>query len=165
MPAELFHCLYGALVAHTTRHGNPSALFQLGQRIGARLVDDLCAKCPHLATVFTEGPFADAADSFSKCFFKMYFNMTVQTRQVGEKVFVVLDDGLTRSVQLPDELIDKQDFHYLLPYCGIVQKGLEEVGWRVECRMGKDALKGDDCTEMEILFKERVAEERPPSDD
>lgn len=43
--------------------------------------------------------------------------------------------------------------------CGVIRGALEMVHMRVECNFVKDTLRGDDVTEIRVLFKEKVGEE------
>ena len=43
--------------------------------------------------------------------------------------------------------------------CGVIRGALEMVQMRVECTLTKDALWGDEVTEMRVVLKEMMEEE------
>lgn len=49
--------------------------------------------------------------------------------------------------------------------CGVLRGALEMVRMRVECTLTKDALWGDDITEIKVVLKEMIEEEYHDEDD
>ena len=108
----------------------------------------------------------EAAEVVAKVGFKMFLGVAanVANWSSDESEFsLILDENpLAEFVDLPKEY---QSLFFSNILCGVIRGALEMVHMKVECRFLKDVLRGDDCTEMRVLFKEMLSEARPINDE
>ena len=85
----------------------------------------------------------------------------------GNRVQVVGVSSHEFSLQLPEnplaEFVELPEQYGSLAYnnmlCGVLRGALEMVQMRVECTLTKDALWGDEVTEIKVVLKEMMEEE------
>lgn len=130
-----------------------------GYNIGIRLIDDFLAnsgvgKCHTLK---------DTADVVAKVAFKAFLGVTASVSNFDEKkqefTLLLEDNPLTDFVELPEEYKDQLIYSNIL--CGVIRGALEMVQMRVECSFTKDALRGDDITELKVHLIEIMKEDMP----
>jgi hypothetical protein len=133
-----------------------------GYNIGQRLIDEYLAKTKTTRC----SDFRDTADKIAKVGFKMFLNTTAAVtgwNAEGTECRLVLDDNpLADFVELPEQLTSLRYSNLL---CGVVRGALEMVNIEVECEFVKDALRGDDTTEMRLKLVAAHAEQYPFKDD
>eukprot|EP00128_Syssomonas_multiformis_P012948 Colp12_sorted_trinity150504_noHs@1949 len=164
---ELFTLTYGSLVAQLVKDYEETneinnQLEKMGYNIGIRLVEDFLArsgsaKCQDMK---------DTADVISKVGFKMFLGITPTISNWsadGNEFSLILDENpLTDFVELPPE---HQGLSFSNILCGVLRGALEMVQLKVEARFVKDALKGDDTTELRIKLIQKLQDEVPPGED
>ncbi len=126
-----------------------------GYNIGIRLVDEFCAR----ARVVRCKSFKETMETVARDGFKMFLG--VQGVVDGWS-----PDGASCSIRLPDNPL--ADFVELPPayaelrysnlICGVIRGSLEMLSMRVEAHFAKDALSGDDATEIRVQLKEVLGE-------
>lgn len=130
-----------------------------GYNIGIRLIDDFLAnsgagKCATLK---------DTADVIAKTAFKSFLGVTATVSSFDEKkqefTLLLEDNPLADFVELPEEYKDQLSYSNIL--CGVIRGALEMVQMRVECSFTKDALRGDDITELKVHLIEIMKEDMP----
>lgn len=130
-----------------------------GYNIGIRLIDDFLAnsgvgKCATLK---------DTADVIAKTAFKSFLGVTATVSSFDEKkqdfTLLLEDNPLADFVELPEEYKDTLSYSNIL--CGVIRGALEMVQMRVECSFTKDALRGDDITELKVHLIEIMKEDMP----
>ena len=135
-------------------------LFQLGRRIGQRIVDELFAKAgPTLGTRCTD--FRDSAEVVAKTGFRMFLGINVDVvgwNAEGTACSLVFSHGnpLTTFVELPP---DKGDLQYCNVFCGVIQGALEMVKMNVKCVVVGDTLKGAEVDEIRLELLNVINEE------
>ena len=72
------------------------------------------------------------------------------------------ENPITEFVELPEQY---GSLAYNNMLCGVLRGALEMVQMRVECSLTKDALWGDEVTEIRIVLKEMMEEEYIDEDD
>ena len=72
------------------------------------------------------------------------------------------ENPLAEFVELPEAY---SNLAYSNMLCGVLRGALEMVRMRVECTLTKDALWGDEMTEIRIVLKEMIEEEYVDEDD
>lgn len=76
---------------------------------------------------------------------------------------MIMDENpLTTFVELPEE---QRELQYSSLMVGVLKGALEMVQMRVDVTFVKDALLGDDTTELRLTLLEILNDEPPPSDD
>lgn len=76
---------------------------------------------------------------------------------------LIMDENpLTTFVELPEE---QRELQYSSLMVGVLKGALEMVQMRVDVTFVKDALLGDDTTELRLTLLEILNDEPPPSDD
>lgn len=137
----------------------PSLPYSRGYNIGIRLIDDFLAnsgagKCATLK---------DTADVIAKTAFKSFLGVTATVSSFDEKkqdfTLLLEDNPLADFVELPEEYKDTLSYSNIL--CGVIRGALEMVQMRVECSFTKDALRGDDITELKVHLIEIMKEDMP----
>eukprot|EP01098_Paradermamoeba_levis_P000264 TRINITY_DN1026_c0_g1_i4.p1 TRINITY_DN1026_c0_g1~~TRINITY_DN1026_c0_g1_i4.p1 ORF type:complete len:201 (-),score=64.31 TRINITY_DN1026_c0_g1_i4:59-616(-) len=167
--SELFSLTYGAIVSQLIKDFEDieevnSQLEKMGYNIGLRLIDEFLAR----SSSGRCHEFSDTAETIAKVGFKMFLgvaaNVPSNSWNAERTEFnLVLDENpLTDFVELP-EIYSNLNYSNIL--CGVIRGALEMVQMRVECRIMKSVLKGDDVTEIRIILKERMADEIPIGDD
>ena len=163
--SELFTLTYGAVVMQLVadyedvREVN-AQLFQLGRRMGQRLVDELFAKAgPALGTRCAD--FRDSAEVVAKTGFRMFLGIGVDVagwNAEGTACSLVFAHGnpLTNFVELP---ADKGELKYCNVLCGVVQGALEMVKMNVKCDIVSDTLKGAETDEIRLELLNMIDEE------
>jgi len=68
----------------------------------------------------------------------------------------LIENPLAEFVELPEQYTSLAYSNIL---CGVLRGALEMVQMRVECTLMKDALWGDDLTEIRVVLKELMDEE------
>ena len=179
VPADMFHCLYGAIVAEYWRFHDDNdsgadvsnaantRLDKIGHQMGCRLVEGVCAKAPPSVSVFLASPttgFVQAGEVLVKLLFKQLMNASVQVSAVDNfKVIVTLPNDLTRNVQLPDNA--RNHLSYLSIWCGILRGAMEMLNWRVNVTVVSDMLLGDSKNEVEMTLIDRLHDAKPRLED
>mmetsp|Transcript_26330 Transcript_26330/g.67061 ORF Transcript_26330/g.67061 Transcript_26330/m.67061 type:complete len:188 (+) Transcript_26330:79-642(+) len=167
--AELLLLTYGALVAQILKDNEKDAeatnkkLDKIGYSIGQRIIDDYLARNMQ----GTCKNFVETADAIAKGGFKMFLGISPEVRAWNaDKTEFTLsfdENPLTDFVELPEDLVNK--LWYSNIYCGVIRGALEMVMLKVECTFMKDALRGDNSTEIRVKLVEEMAEEYPFKDD
>ena len=76
---------------------------------------------------------------------------------------MIMDENpLTTFVELPEE---QKELQYSSIMVGVLKGALEMVQMRVDVVFVKDALLGDDTTELRLTLLEVMSDEPPPGDD
>jgi len=105
----------------------------------------------------------DTADVIAKVAFKSFLGVTASVSNFDEKkqefTLLLEDNPLTDFVELPEEYKDQLIYSSIL--CGVIRGALEMVQMRVECSFTKDALRGDDITELKVHLLEIMKEDMP----
>jgi len=165
--AELFTLTYGAIVAQLIKDYEDieevnKQLEKMGYNIGVRLIDEFLARsgqgrCHSLR---------DTADAIAKVGFKMFLGVTatVANWSGDDKEFSLIleENPLTDFVELPESA---NNLFYSNILCGVIRGALEMVQMKVECKFKRCLLRGDDTSEIRVIFKEYLADEVPPGDD
>ena len=125
-----------------------------GYNIGIRLIDEFLAK----AQISTCSNFGETAEVISKVGFKMFLGITAEVVNVSSHEFSLqlMENPLAEFVELPEQY---GSLAYSNILCGVLRGALEMVQMRVECTLTKDALWGDEVTEIRIVLKEMMEEE------
>ena len=125
-----------------------------GYNIGVRLIDEFLAK----AQVGHCSNFGETAEVIAKVGFKMFLGITAEVVGVSEKEFSLQlpENPLAEFVELPEQY---GSLAYNNMLCGVLRGALEMVQMRVECSLTKDALWGDEVTEIRVVLKEMMEEE------
>ena len=108
----------------------------------------------------------DTAEVIGKVAFKMFLGITANINywSSDEKEFsIILDENpLAEFVELPDKF---NGLYYSNLLCGVIRGALEMVQIKVECRFNRDNLRGDDITEIRVIYKETLPEAVPINDE
>ena len=75
---------------------------------------------------------------------------------------IIDENPLTTFVELPEE---QKELQYSSILIGVLKGALEMVQMRVDVEFVKDALLGDDTTELRLTLLEIMSDEPPPGDD
>lgn len=130
------------------------ALNRRGYNIGVRLIDEFLAK----AQVGPCSSFTETAEVIAKVGFKMFLGVTAEVAGATSTEFSLqlAENPLAEFVELPEQY---SGLAYSNMLCGVLRGALEMVQMRVECTLTKDALWGDDVTEIRVVLKEMMEEE------
>jgi len=157
--SELFSLTYGAIVRTLLKDyeevdATNEQLEKMGYNIGIRLVDEFLAK----AQISSCSNFTETGEVIAKVGFKMFLGVTAEVVNANQSEFSLQlsDNPLAEFVELPDQY-SKLAYSNML--CGVLRGALEMVQMRVECTLTKDALWGDDVTELRVVLKELMDEE------
>ena len=125
-----------------------------------RLIDEFLAK----AQVGQCSSFAETAEVIAKVGFKMFLGVTAEVAGASSSEFCLqlAENPLAEFVELPEQY---SSLAYSNMLCGVLRGALEMVQMRVECTLTKDALWGDDVTEIKVVLKEMMEEEYIDEDD
>ena len=161
--AELFTLTYGALVAQLVRDHEDVArvnveLVALGERIGARLIDEFLAKTPSI-TSCTD--FRETAKNV-KLAFRTFLNVSVDivdwTADGKACTIAMKRNPLEDFVELPASCVE---LSYSGVLCGAITSALRSVNVEVDCAIATDALRGDDLTRLRLSLKQMLKDELP----
>lgn len=165
--AELFTLTYGAVVVQLLKDSEDveqtsMQLEKMGYNIGMRIVDEFLAKA-------NAGPcsdFKETGEIIAKVAFRMFLGVTAECRHVVEPNaaadamptfhLILSDNPLVDFVELPEHC---STLAYCNLLCGVVRGALEMVGMRVETKLLKDTLWGDEHTEISVCLKEVIHEQ------
>jgi len=157
--SELFSLTYGAIVMQLLKDyeevdATNAQLEKMGYNIGVRLVDEFLAK----AQIGQCSNFGDTAEVIAKVGFKMFLGITAEVVNVSSHEFSLQlpENPLAEFVELPEQY---GSLAYNNMLCGVLRGALEMVQMRVECSLSKDALWGDEVTEIRVVLKEMMEEE------
>ena len=119
-----------------------------------RLIDEFLAK----AQVPQCGNFGETADVIAKVGFKMFLGVVAEVVIVSSSEFCLqlAENPLAEFVELPEQY---SSLAYSNLLCGVLRGALEMVRMRVECTLARDALWGDEVTEIRVVLKEMIEEE------
>lgn len=165
IPSELLNFTYGSMILRLINdYDNPEEinerLFNMGKRIGNRLIDDYLAK---VDTKRQCQNFRNILDNLSSKGFKLYLGVECIVVEVNEKEFnlVFSENPLNDYVQLPSNFVNLW-YSNLIP--GLIVGGMEMLNIKAECFFIKDMIKGNDCNEVKVKLIE-IIEERCKDDD
>lgn len=143
-------------------------LDKMGYNIGLRMIEEFLAK----TGVKRCQNFKETAEIISKVGFKLFLNITptIENWANDYKSFTLVipePNPLTEFVELPvttDPKIQK-DLWYSQILCGILRASLQMVQLDVDVNFVKDALRGDDRTEMRLKLNKILKDEVPAGED
>lgn len=154
----MFTLTYGAFVAQLLKDYEDvqvvnQQLEKIGHNIGVRLINEFLAK----SGVSNCSNFRETADTIAKVGLKMFLGVTADVTSWNSESsafsLVLSENPFIEFVELPPHLTD---LHYCNILCGVLKGALEAVEVQIECKIVKDALKGDDVTEFRVELKGMV---------
>jgi len=138
-------------------------LEKMGYNIGLRLIDEFLAR----SNLGRCKDFKETADVIAKVGFKMFFGIsaTISNYNAKKQTFILQmeDNPLIDFVELPAQYKDKLNYSNLL--CGVIRGALEMVQMRVESKIKKCPLRGDEVTEIKVKLLEILTSEIPVGDE
>jgi len=152
---------YGAVVTQLVRDYEDPAevngqLEAMGYNIGVRLVDEFCAKSRTLRC----RSFRESMETVGRDAFKMFLGVPAVVEawapDGGACTLRLPDNPLADFVELPPAVAGELRYSNLL--AGVVRGALEMVSLKVSCTFVKDALAGDDATEIRVVLLEVLGE-------
>lgn len=165
--SELFTLTYGAVVVQLLKDSDDveqtsAQLEKMGYNIGMRIIDEFLAKA-------NAGPcsdFKETGEVIAKVAFRMFLGVTAECRHITDPNapadalpafhLILAENPLVDFVELPEHC-SKLAYCNLL--CGVLRGALEMVGMRVETKLLKDTLWGDEHTEISVALKEIILEQ------
>lgn len=171
--AELFALTYGSVVAQLCRdfdHNYREVNLQLdkmGYNIGMRLIEEFLARTGAQRCE----TFRDTAEMISKVGFKMFLNIVPQVENWspdGNSFSLILTENpLAEFVELPFTQYPKihKELWYSQLYCGVLRGALQMVQLDTDVYFVKDAIRGDDRTEIRLKLNKVLADELPAGED
>lgn len=163
--SELFSLTYGAVVTQLIKDyedvdATNAQLEKMGYNIGVRLIDEFLAK----TQINSCQSFGDTAEVIAKVGFKMFLGINAEVVNASSHEFSLQlsDNPLAEFVELPEQY-SKLEYSGLL--CGVLRGALEMVQMRVECKLARDVLWGDEVTEIRVVLKEMMNEEYHDDDE
>eukprot|EP00735_Rhodelphis_limneticus_P014702 TRINITY_DN8777_c0_g1::TRINITY_DN8777_c0_g1_i1::g.23870::m.23870 TRINITY_DN8777_c0_g1::TRINITY_DN8777_c0_g1_i1::g.23870 ORF type:complete len:202 (+),score=46.75,sp/Q86K94/TPPC3_DICDI/57.14/6e-72,TRAPP/PF04051.11/3.8e-39,AAA_32/PF13654.1/0.088 TRINITY_DN8777_c0_g1_i1:38-607(+) len=162
--AELLTLTYGSIVNQLLQDYEDvdevnKQLDKMGYNIGLRLIDEFLAKSNLGGKCKT---FKETADVIAKVGFKMFLGITAQVTnwnsEQSEFSLILEENPLADFVELPEKF-SKLWFSNI--YSGVIRGALEMVQMSVECKFVRDTVRGDDATELRVIFKEYLEEVIP----
>jgi len=163
--SELFSLTYGAIVTQILKDyeevdATNEQLEKMGYNIGIRLVDEFLAK----AQITACQNFSETGEVIAKVGFKMFLGVSAEVVNAASNEFSLQlsENPLAEFVELPEQYTQ---LAYSNMLCGVLRGALEMVQMRVECTLTKDALWGDDVTELRVVLKELMDETYVDDDD
>lgn len=139
----------------------------MGYNIGMRLIEEFLAKTGAQRCE----SFKDTADMISKVGFKMFLNITPQVENFssdGSSFSLVLNENpLAEFVELPLTQYPKihKELWYSQLYCGILRGALQMIQLDTDVYFVKDAIRGDDKTEIRLKLNKVLKDEIPAGED
>ncbi|CUM46532.1 unnamed protein product [Debaryomyces fabryi] len=171
--SELFTLTYGSVVSQLCRDYNNNyqevnlQLDKMGYNIGLRLIEEFVAKTGAQRCQ----TFKETAEIISKVGFKIFLNMqpvVTNWSQDGKSFSLILvDNPLAEFVELPvtsDSKINKE-LWYSQILCGVLRGALQMVQLDVDVWFVKDALRGDEQTELRLKLNKILKDEVPAGED
>eukprot|EP00741_Cyanophora_paradoxa_P000217 tig00000402_g210.t1 len=142
--SELFTLTYGSLVSQLVKDYEDVAESNI-----TRCVD-----------------FRETAEVIGKVAFRMFLGIVAQVvnwnPEGTECSFIIDENPLNDFVELPESATGLLYSNIL---CGVIRGALEQINMKVECHFLKDALRGDDTTEIRLSLKELLQETYHADDD
>ncbi|XP_050805894.1 trafficking protein particle complex subunit 3-like protein isoform X1 [Gopherus flavomarginatus] len=163
MSRELFVLTYGALVAQVCKDYEKDEdvnkyLDRMGYDIGIRLVEDFLAR----SAVRKCRSYSETVDVIAQVAFKMYLGVTPSvscSKTTENEFFLILDKN--PLVDFVEELpAGRCSLCYCNLLCGVIRGALEMVHLAAEVTFVQDRLKGDDVTEIGIIFSKKVEDKK-----
>jgi len=152
--SELVGLTYGALVAQLLKDLEDvnqvnNKLDQVGESIGARLVDEVLAKS---GVKRCGGVFRDAISLVANVGFKMYWGNSPRIANWNDEgtscsLIFGSETPLEEFVEIPEKY---KGLKYTQILCGIIRGSLEAVSMKTTCQLVKDRLSGAEVTEIRI---------------
>lgn len=169
----LFTLTYGSVVSQLCRDYNNNyhevnqQLDKMGYNIGLRLIEEFVAKTGAQRCQ----TFKETAEIISKVGFKIFLNIqpVVSNWNQDGKAFslILVDNPLAEFVELPvtnDNQINKE-LWYSQILCGVLRGALQMVQLDVDVWFVKDALRGDEHTEIRLKLNKILKDEVPAGED
>ena len=163
--SELFVLTYGAIVTQLLRdYEDPKEvniqLEQMGYNIGIRIIDEFVSKARGSSSTKCRN-FKETIETLAKDAFKMFLGYSANVDSWNSDntscIVKVVDNPLSEFVELPPSI---SELRYSNIICGVIRGALEMLSMRIEAKMVKDALNGDECIgcEIRVTLKESLAE-------
>ena len=169
----MFTLTYGSVVSQLCRDYNNNyqevnqQLDRMGYNIGLRLIEEFVAKTGAQRCQ----TFKETAEIISKVGFKIFLNIqpvVTNWSQDGKSFSLILvDNPLAEFVELPvtnDNKINKE-LWYSQILCGVLRGALQMVQLDVDVWFVKDALRGDEQTELRLNLNKILKDEEPDGED